>query len=63
MPVNKQKIEKGINLSELSDPKSLDGSLTDLETRKQAIKARETRLTRKQFSPQWNHQFCYRTIR
>jgi hypothetical protein len=35
------------SLSELLDPESLDGSPTDLETRKQAIKARETRLTRK----------------
>jgi hypothetical protein len=59
MPVNKQKFEKGLNLSELSDPESLDGSPTDSETRKQAIKARETRLTRKQSFPQWSHQFCY----
>jgi hypothetical protein len=59
MPVNKQKFEKGINLSELLDPDSLDGSPTDLETRKQEIKARETRLTRKQSDPQWSHQFCY----
>jgi hypothetical protein len=51
MPVNKQKFEKGLNLSELSDPESLDGSPTDSETRKQAIKARETRLTRKQSIP------------
>ena len=36
-------------LSELSDPESLDGSPTDSETRKQEIKARETRLTRKQY--------------
>jgi hypothetical protein len=50
-------------LRELSDPESLDGSPTDSETRKQAIKARETRLTRKQFVPQWSHQFCYRTNR
>jgi hypothetical protein len=28
-------------LSELSDPESLDGSPTDSETRKKAIKARE----------------------
>jgi hypothetical protein len=48
MPVNKQNFEKGLNLSELSEPESLDGSPTDSETRKQAIKARETRLTRKQ---------------
>jgi hypothetical protein len=47
------------SLSELSDPESLDGSPTDSETRKQAIKARETRLTRKQFVPQWSRQFCY----
>ena len=51
MPVNKQKFEKGINLSELLDPESLDGSPTDSETRKQEIKVRETRLTRKQFVP------------
>jgi hypothetical protein len=63
MPVNKQKFEKGLNLSELSDPESLDGSPTDSETRKQAIKARETRLTRKQSDPQWSRQFCYRTNR
>jgi hypothetical protein len=61
MPVNKQKFEKGLNLSELSDPESLDGSPTDSETRKQAIKVRETRLTRKQSVPQWSRQFCYRT--
>ena len=36
------------NPSELLDPKSLDGSPTDSETREQAIKSRETRLTRKQ---------------
>jgi hypothetical protein len=35
-------------LSELSDPESLDGSPTDSETRKQEIKERETRITRKQ---------------
>jgi hypothetical protein len=46
-------------LSELSDPESLDGSPTDSETKNQAIKERETRLTRKQFSPQWSLQFCY----
>ena len=51
MPVNKQKFEKGLNLSELLDPESLDGSPTDSETRKQAIKTRETRLTRKQSVP------------
>jgi hypothetical protein len=61
MPVNKQKFEKGLNLSELSDLESLDGSPTDSETRKQAIKARETRLTRKQSVPQYGRQFCYRT--
>jgi hypothetical protein len=38
-------------LNELSDPESLDGSPTDSETRKEAIKARETRLTRKQSDP------------
>jgi hypothetical protein len=63
MPINKQKFEKGLNLSELSDPESLDGSPTDSETKKQAIKARETRLTRKQSVPQYGHQFCYRTNR
>jgi hypothetical protein len=63
MPVNKQKFEKGLNLSELLDPESLDGSPIDSETRKQAIKERETRLTRKQSVPQWSHQFCYRTNR
>ena len=47
-------------LSELSNPKSLDGSPIDSETRKQEIKARETRLTRKQSDPQWSHQFCFR---
>jgi hypothetical protein len=51
MPVNKQKFEKGLNLSELSDPESLDGSPTDSETKKQTIKARKTRLTRKQSVP------------
>jgi hypothetical protein len=61
MSVNKPKFEKGLNLSELSDPESLDGSPTDSKTRKQAIKARETRLIRKQYDPQWGHQFCYRT--
>jgi hypothetical protein len=45
-------------LSELSNPESRDGSPTDSETRTQAIKARETRLTRKQSVPQWSHQFC-----
>jgi hypothetical protein len=39
------------SLSELSNPESLDGSPTESETRKQAIKARETRLTRKQSIP------------
>jgi hypothetical protein len=63
MPVNKKKFEKGLNLSELSDLESLDGSPTDSKTRKQEIKARETRLTRKQFVPQWSRQFCYRTNR
>jgi hypothetical protein len=51
MPVNKNFFEKGLNLSELSDPEILDGYPTDSETRKQAIKARETRLTRKQSIP------------
>ena len=59
MSVN-TKFEKRMKiLSELSNPESLDGSPTDLETRKQAIKERETRLTRKQSGPQWSHQFCY----
>jgi hypothetical protein len=56
-----EKFEKGLKLSELLDPKSLDGSPTDSETKKQAIKARETRLTRKQSVPQWSCQFCYWT--
>ena len=60
MPVNNKKFEKGINLSELSDPESLDGSPTDSENIKQAIKARKTRPTRKQSVPQWSRQFCYR---
>jgi hypothetical protein len=51
------------NLSELLDPKSLDGCPTDTETKKQAIKGRETRLTRKQFIPQLSRQFCYWTNR
>jgi hypothetical protein len=38
-------------VSKPSNPESLDGSPTDLETRKQEIKERETRLTRKQFVP------------
>ena len=59
MSVNKPKFEKGINLSQLSDPESLDGSPTDSETKKQAIKAMETRLTRKQSGPQQSRQFCY----
>jgi hypothetical protein len=45
------------SLSELSDPESLDGSPIDSKTRKQAIKARETRLTRKQSVPQYGRQF------
>ena len=52
MPVNKQKFEEGLNLSELSDLESLDGSPTDSETINQEIKAMETRLTRKQTIPQ-----------
>ena len=59
MPINKKKFEKGLNLSELSDAESLDGSPTDSETKKQAIKPRETRLTRKQSVPQRSHQFCF----
>ena len=59
MPVNKKFFEKGLNLSELSDPESLDGSPTDSETINQAIKAMETRLTMKQFVPQYGRQFCY----
>jgi hypothetical protein len=50
-------------LSELLDRESLDGSPTDSETRKQAIKERGTRLTKKQSIPQWTHQFCYRINR
>jgi hypothetical protein len=46
-------------LSELSNPESLDESPTDSKTRKQAIKARETRLTRKNSVPQYGRQFCY----
>jgi hypothetical protein len=46
-------------LSKHSDPESLDGSPIDSETRKQAIKARETRLTRKQSVPQYSRQFFY----
>jgi hypothetical protein len=50
---NQKEFGKGQkSLSELSDPESLDGSPTDSETRKQAIKARETRLTRNQYVPQ-----------
>jgi hypothetical protein len=63
MSVNKNFFEKGLNLSELSDPESLDGSPTDSETRKQEVKARETRLTRKQSDPQWSRQFFYWTNR
>jgi hypothetical protein len=63
MHVNKNFFEKGLNLSELSDPESLDGSPTDSETRKQEIKARETRLTRKQSVSQWSRQFFYWTNR
>jgi hypothetical protein len=50
-------------LSELSDPKSLDGSHTDSKTINQAIKARETRRTKKQSNPWWSHQFCYQINR
>jgi hypothetical protein len=39
------------SISELSDPESLDGSPTYSKTRKQAIKAKETRITRKQYVP------------
>jgi hypothetical protein len=46
-------------LSELSYRESLDGSPTKSETINQAIKARETRLTRKQTVPQYGRQFCY----
>jgi hypothetical protein len=50
---NQEKIGKRTKfLSELSDPESLDGSPTDSETINQAIKERETRLTRKQYVPQ-----------
>ena len=50
-------------LSVLSDPESLDGSPTDLETINKEIKARETRLTRKQYVPQYGRQFFYRINR
>jgi hypothetical protein len=43
--------EKTKFLRELSDPESLDRFPTDSETIKQEIKARETKLTRKQFVP------------
>ena len=46
-------------LSELSDLEGLDGSPTVSETINQEIKARETRLTRKQSVPQYGCQFCY----
>jgi hypothetical protein len=49
------------NLSELSDPKSLDGSPTNSETINQAIKARETILTRKQSIPQYATFFLMRS--
>ena len=58
MSVNTKFGKKTKILRELSDPESLDGSPTDSENIKQAIKARETRLTRKQFVPQWSRQFC-----
>jgi hypothetical protein len=51
MSVNTKFGKKTKLLRELSDPESLDGSLTNSETIKQAIKARETRLTRKQSDP------------
>jgi hypothetical protein len=59
MSVNKKFGKKKKKLSELSNPESLDGSPIDSETRKQTIKARETRLIRKQSLPQWSHQFYY----
>jgi hypothetical protein len=50
---NQEKIGKRTkNLGEISDPESLDGSPTDSEARKQTIKERETRITRKQSIPQ-----------
>jgi hypothetical protein len=62
MSVNK-KFGRGQNfLRELSDPGSLDGSPTDSEAINQAIKARETRLTRKQYDPQWSRQFCFKNF-
>jgi hypothetical protein len=54
MSVNTKFGKRTKNLRELSDPESLDRSLTDSETIKQAIKARETRLNRKQSVPQWS---------
>jgi hypothetical protein len=52
MSVIKENFEKRTgNLSELLDPESLDGCPTDSETKKQVIKGRETRLTRKQSVP------------
>jgi hypothetical protein len=48
MSVNTKFGKKTKFLRELSDPESLDRSHSDSETIKQAIKERETRLTRKQ---------------
>ena len=55
--------EKTKFLRELSDPESLDRSPTDSETIKQAIKARETRLTRKQSVPSGVANFVSGLIR
>ena len=61
MFVIKENFEKRIgNLSEILDPESLDGCPTDSETIKQAIKGRETRLTRKQFVPSTVANFVIR---
>jgi hypothetical protein len=51
------------NLSELLDLESLDGCPIESKTKKQAIKGRETRLTRKQSVPQYGLQFCYQINR
>jgi hypothetical protein len=57
---NQEKIGKRTKKNcEFSDPESLDGSPTNSETINQSIKARETRITRKQSVPQYGHQFCY----
>jgi hypothetical protein len=56
--VIKKKMEKGQKKNcEFSDPESLDGSPTDSEMINQSIKARETRITKKQSVPQYGRQF------